>query len=54
MKLLLKKVIKLKKYYSLKWKKNEEMKKREFFKKIYGKITQENKKSSFKAMLVTS
>ena len=47
MKLLLKKVIKLKKYYSLKWKKK--MKKREFFKQIYGKITQENEKSSFKA-----
>ena len=35
-------------------KKNEKMKKREFFKQIYGKITQENEKSSFKAMLVTS
>ena len=32
----------------------KKMKKREFFKNIYGKITQENEKSSFKAMLVTS
>ena len=49
-----KKSIKLKKrYYSLKWKKNKEVTKREFLKKKYGKITQENEKSSFKAMLVT-
>ena len=43
MKLLLKKVIKLKKSTTVwnQWK-NKEMKKREFFKKIYGKITQEN------------
>ena len=54
MKLLLKKVIKLKKYYSLKWKKKWRNEKERFFKKIYGKITQENEKSSFKAMLVTS
>ena len=48
-----KKSIKLKKKV-LQFKMKKKMKKREFFKQIYGKITQENEKNSFKAMLVTS
>ena len=55
MKLLQKKIYKTKKkVLQFKMKKNKEVTKREFLKKKYGKITQENEKSSFKAMLVRS
>ena len=55
MKLLLIKSYKTKKkYYSLKWKNKQRNEKETFLKKKYGKITLENEKSNFKAMLITS